>query len=206
VDAEGMMEAGVGVSEGVVGAFLGDEEDGIDVDDMVCDGGAHDEATNRFDSMMGALEGMVISDEFGAMQDAFCRAKCGMFVEEEENRVEYMPIYEDWVATLEGHLADALAERGGDMGEFVGMLVEKCERERDVLEGDVFDLLMSMIDFEAFKEMMLSYKRGMEMEAEGGAADGSFMLEVTQLKVHTEEMSDGEERPDLDFSLDITAL
>lgn len=94
-----------------------------------------------------------------------------------------------------------------------------------------------MTDFEAFKDMMLSFKRGLEMEE----AHSSVALEVTvsnggfrctcslhipcvysgvpimrmmagcrsfaqKIKVHTDEMSDGDERPDLDLSLDIKAI
>ena len=42
------------------------------------------------------------------------------------------------------------------MAEFSGML----EHRKDELYGDVFDLLMTLSSFDAFKELMLAYKAG----------------------------------------------
>ena len=45
---------------------------------------------------------------------------------------------------------------GFSMAEFSGML----EHRKDELYGDVFDLLMTLSSFDAFKELMLAYKAG----------------------------------------------
>ena len=47
------------------------------------------------------------------------------------------------------------------MAEFSGML----EHRKDELYGDVFDLLMTLSSFDAFKELMLAYKAEAEAEA-----------------------------------------
>ena len=41
-----------------------------------------------------------------------------------------------------------------DMKDFLKML----EKRQDQIDGDVFDMLSTLGDFQAFKEMMLSYK------------------------------------------------
>ncbi len=66
--------------------------------------------------------------------------------------------------------------------------------------SDVFDLLLSLADFESFKEVMLSYKHEV---AEGSNV---FQIQCTPVRVHTEEQEDGDERPDLDFGLQISPM
>mgnify|MGYP001807707970 CR=1 FL=1 len=69
------------------------------------------------------------------------------------------------------------------MQEFMGLL----ESHKDSLMSDVFDLLLSLADFEAFKEVMLSYKRDL--------ADGpGFAINCTPLRLHTEVRAGGEGR------------
>lgn len=64
---------------------------------MVCDGSTMD----RFEVMMAALEDFTMSEEFCDMQDAFCRDKCHVFKDSEENNLEYMAVFNAWVQTLE---------------------------------------------------------------------------------------------------------
>lgn len=67
--------------------------------------------------------------------------------------------------------------------------------------SEVFDLLLSLGDFEAFKEVMLAYK------AEAAAGPGAgFEISCTALHIHADEQEDGEERPDLDFGLSVQPL
>lgn len=67
----------------------------------------------------------------------------------------------------------------------------------------MFDLLLSMSDFGAFKELMLDTR--LELEA-GPAQQALLGLTCCALPVHHEEQEDGEERPDLDTSLSISPL
>jgi len=185
-----------------------DVEEGSSLDDMDDAGLEASGATSAgsaLDAAVAALEEVVFSDSFTSAQETFCRAQCEVFEEREENRVEYMTIYEQWVLFLERQLHDALVAcaPGGDVQAFLSDLGDRAREDPSVLESDVFDLLLSMTDFAAFKEMMLSYKRGMAMDL---SADAGGLLDVKPLRIHTDEMSDGEERPDLDLSLNITSI
>lgn len=83
------------------------------------------------------------------------------------------------------------------------------EARKDELYGDVFDLLMTLSSFDAFKELMLSYKAQEEAAAGGGGSGGGMGLDmgfsVAPAHIYEEEQEDGEERPDLDICLTVTA-
>jgi ADP-ribosylation factor 2-binding protein len=127
--------------------------------------GPVDAETQKFDAIIGALEDLLMSDGFAEAQAQFCRAKCDVFEDTEENKLEYTPIFDEYTETLEdkmmGHLDRSV--EGFDATEFFDMM----ESREGQLDGDVFDLLMTLTSFEAFKELMLDYKR--EAEGEGGA-------------------------------------
>jgi len=55
---------------------------------------------------------------------------------------------------IEAELLEAID--GFEMQQFMDQLAER----QDEITGDVFDVLLGLSDFEEFKEMMLSYKRG----------------------------------------------
>lgn len=81
---------------------------------------------------------------------------------------------------------------------------------QEELAGEMFDLLLSLSEFSAFKEMMLSYKYEQQQQqgasSSGVAPFGLGGISVCQLQVHTEEQSDGDERPDLDLGISITGI
>ena len=117
-----------------------------------------DEATMKFDAIVGALEAFMMEDDFASTQAAFCRAECAIFEDTDENKLEYTPIFERYVDALEtaieAHLASAVP--GFDMLEFAEML--EARRETEALDGDAFELLATLSDFDAFKELMLAHK------------------------------------------------
>ena len=181
--------------------------------------GPVDAETQKFDAIIGALEDLLMSDGFAEAQAQFCRANCEVFEDTEENKLEYTPIFDEYTETLEdkmmGHLDRSV--EGFDATEFFDMM----ESREGQLDGDVFDLLMTLTSFEAFKELMLDYKREAEGEggAEAGATDdgnGGFTggnifglglgagFSVAPAPAVGEEQLDGDERPDLDDSLVIT--
>jgi ADP-ribosylation factor 2-binding protein len=112
----------------------------------------------KFDAIVGALEAFMMEDDFASTQAAFCRAECAVFEDTDENKLEYTPIFERYVDALEtaieAHLASAVP--GFDMLEFAEML--EARRETEALDGDAFELLATLSDFDAFKELMLAHK------------------------------------------------
>lgn len=170
---------------------------------------AADDETRRFDAIIGALEDFMMREDFAATQAAFCREHCAVFEDTEENRLEYTPIFEEYTAALETAIDAHLTEtvEGFDMMTFAESL--EAREGTEALEGEVFELLATLSSFEAFKELMLSYKA-----QEEGAADGSgldlgvglgFGVSVAAAPVVGDEQTDGEERPDLDDAVVVTA-
>jgi len=53
-----------------------------------------------------------------------------------------------------------------------------------------------MADFDVFKEMMISAKRGQQC-----GIDGPLLLVGAPLQLHTDEQEDGVEMPDLNLSI-----
>jgi ADP-ribosylation factor 2-binding protein len=189
--------------------------------------GPVDAETQKFDTIIGALEDLLMSDGFSRRQAEFCRAKCHVFEDTEENKLEYTSIFDEYTETLEaammGHLDESV--EGFDAAEFFDAL----EQREGQLDGDVFDLLTTLTSFEAFKELMLDYKReadrvggvGDEGEGEAGeageAGEGENVVglglgmgfsglgfSVAPAPAVGEEQLDGDERPDLDDSLIVT--
>ena len=144
----------------------GEDEDAMDECEfeITSTEGPVDAETQKFDTIIGALEDLLMSDGFSERQAEFCRAKCHVFEDTEENKLEYTSIFDEYTETLEaammGHLDESV--EGFDAAEFFDML----EQREGQLDGDVFDLLMTLTSFEAFKELMLDYKR--EADGVGG--------------------------------------
>ncbi|KAG2487147.1 hypothetical protein HYH03_014260 [Edaphochlamys debaryana] len=186
-----MHEEDVDVCDGDLGD--GDEEEVNFVDD----GGGLDDKTRRFQAIVGALEDVLVDEEFEELREGFCRENCQHFEDTDENKLIYTDIFSKYTSLVENTIERKLttAVPGFSMAEFMTLL----ETHKDSLMSEVFDLLLSLADFEAFKETMLSYKR----EVSAGPA---FELKCTQLRVHTEEQEDGDERPDLDLSLQISPI
>ena len=65
-----------------------------------------------FDETVGALEDILMcDDEFNAIQNGFFDEHCEKFSDEEENRVEYTAIFEDYTALMEEVLIRKLSEK-----------------------------------------------------------------------------------------------
>ena len=114
----------------------------------------------RFDAIVGCLEEVLMNPEFQLRQDAFCEKHCSKFFSDDENRLEYMPLFQEYSTLIETFIAESLTERieGFSMEEFQDML----ENREGEICGDIFDLLLSLSDFQEFKDTMLSYKAASE--------------------------------------------
>ena len=96
-------------------------------------------------------------DEFCTFQSSYLSAHCSEFDSSEENKLSYTPLFDEYVSRMEGFITQYLHRRLSDfdMESFLG----ECEaRGEEQLAGDVFDVLTSMSDFEAFKELMIAQK------------------------------------------------
>ncbi|GAQ84385.1 hypothetical protein KFL_001870070 [Klebsormidium nitens] len=150
-----------------------------------------------FDRMVGALEDIITDADFEEAQTSFCAAHCAVFEDSDENKLEYMELFQQYVDVLDGVIAARLAEALPDLPlhDFLHQLSEHGEAE-----GDVFDFLMTLCDFQAFKDLMLSYKQ------QAAGAVPSLQLLVQPMPLLTDEDASGDARPDLDTHLQISPI
>lgn len=86
--------------------------------------------------------------------------------------------------TIEGRLQAEID--GFDMSDFIAMMAER----KDQLMSEVFDFLISMADFEAFRDLMHSYHQEEIMTAPD--EDGSFDEEVPSISCEPLHIGKGE--------------
>merc|ERR1711968_285139 len=90
------------------------------------------------------------------------------------------------------------------MDRFLTLL--QC-REEEVC-ADVFDMLLSLSDFEMFREQMCEYKeQRLNQGNQQQAAAASFLcISGNHSTIHEDEQEDGEARPELNCFLEIQGL
>lgn len=156
--------------------------------------GGDNEEDDKFDMIVGALEDIMMDDEFQELQSNFAAEHCNHFEATDENKLIYTDIFSKYTELIEGYLEKRLRESltTFSMPEFMDMLMT---REEEMRASDVFDVLVSCADFETFKDLMLSHKS----LREGGGVQLS--VNVTPLTVHTDEQEDGDARPDLNLRI-----
>eukprot|EP00163_Fabomonas_tropica_P016055 TRINITY_DN2896_c0_g1_i2.p1 TRINITY_DN2896_c0_g1~~TRINITY_DN2896_c0_g1_i2.p1 ORF type:complete len:215 (-),score=39.86 TRINITY_DN2896_c0_g1_i2:297-941(-) len=163
---------------------------GSDGDDFEITNQGSSTDADRFDVIVGALEDIVMNQEFMDKQDAFINANCHIFEDSEENKLEYTPLFQQFGELVETFVHNKLKEavENFDMDEFYGLL----EAHEDEIMGDVFETLLGCASFENFKELMVSAKKGAELDNP---------MHVSVCKVEVDEQPDGEARPDIQMAV-----
>mmetsp|Transcript_5033 Transcript_5033/g.11437 ORF Transcript_5033/g.11437 Transcript_5033/m.11437 type:complete len:231 (+) Transcript_5033:30-722(+) len=174
-----------------------DDFDGMDDDEgdlSFVSMGGENEDDDAFDTTIGALEEIIMDDEFQTMQEKFAEENCSHFDETDENKLIYTEIFAKYTGLVEGYLERRLQETlpGFSMVNFMEMLIA---REEEMRASDVFDVLVSCTDFETFKEIMLSHK------SQKNGSGIQLMVNIRPLAIHTDEETEGEARPDLTLSI-----
>eukprot|EP00998_Keelungia_sp_KM082_P009955 NODE_6147_length_655_cov_48.693182_g6124_i0.p1 GENE.NODE_6147_length_655_cov_48.693182_g6124_i0~~NODE_6147_length_655_cov_48.693182_g6124_i0.p1 ORF type:complete len:160 (-),score=30.31 NODE_6147_length_655_cov_48.693182_g6124_i0:100-579(-) len=133
-----------------------------------------------FDSIIEALQDILMDEAFQQKQDAFYRTHCADFTRDEENKLSYTPIHNKFVAEMEQYIEQRLqdAVQNFDMAQFMDALKNRGEAE--VPEG-VWDLLLGLTDFVAFKEDILDFKE-QRMNAAGGDPFADLQIGTTALR------------------------
>eukprot|EP00756_Hemistasia_phaeocysticola_P061544 Hpha_TRINITY_DN5009_c0_g1::TRINITY_DN5009_c0_g1_i2::g.94119::m.94119 len=111
-------------------------------------------ADAKFDQAQQILERMVTRDKgFRQVQRKFLREHCYAF-SPGENKLECWPIFRRWEALMEECVHQRLQREipGFEMEAFLEILADRGEE----VSGDVWELLLSLTNFGAFKQRMLS--------------------------------------------------
>lgn len=193
-----LLDLGVDVAMG--DAAPGTSRDGAEEDDDL--GGGEDPLEayggegDLVDQTIGALEEIMMEEAVEAVRVGFCRDHCRHFDADEENKLIYMQLFKQYQTLLEREIETRLkaAIPGFDLQAFI----QELSGREDMLDSDIFDLLLSFTDFATFKEIMVSHK----MEEAGLG----FEIAVTKAHIFQDEQEDGEPRPDLDDNLHIRQI
>merc|ERR1712178_169320 len=153
-----------------------------------------------FDVIVGKLEEAIMDDEFTEQTTQFMQQNCTYFERGDEQKLEYMDIFQQYTTLIEEHIERSLVEGVPDfsMEKFLEML----EQRPDEVSEDVTDMLLSLSDFELFKESMLEYKE----QCVEKTSNGFLCLQGKPTVIHADEMEDGEERLDLMDALNIAPI
>ncbi len=126
----------------------------------------------------------------------FCRTKCDIFDgEDEENKLEYTAVFQEWCQLIEAKISERLAP----LGVTLAQLTELLSKHPQASDGEIFEFLLSLSDFSEFRELMLAFKQ--EKQGLGPA------IACVPAHIYEDEQEDGDARPDLDlFAPTVTSV
>lgn len=106
--------------------------------------------------MIGVLEDLIMDDTFLHQQQSFIQQYCHEFENTEENKLSYTSIYQQYTTQVELQISTTLQRIGYTLND----LIVQCELHSEIVNSghDVFEILATIGDFQAFKQMMLDYK------------------------------------------------
>ncbi|CAG7731010.1 unnamed protein product [Allacma fusca] len=140
--------------------------------------GGHPEH-NYFDGVVGAIEDIVMGEDFHEVQSSYLDKYWPEFSEDQtENLHSHFEMFKEYSQGISSFIEEKLKTllEHFDMEVFVEQLTARGE-----LDGDIFDMLFTLIDFVKFKELLLDY-RAMR---EGKTIDLSHGISIKALQPDT---------------------
>ncbi|XP_044582726.1 ADP-ribosylation factor-like protein 2-binding protein isoform X2 [Cotesia glomerata] len=135
------------------------------------------DCNSSFNEVIGHIEDILIETDFQKTQQHILEKYWREFDSEEENKLIYMIIFEEYHKTIENYIETNLKKIIPKFS--IEMLFKQLSDNSSKLEGEVFDILYALTDFLAFKEMILDYKA----VKEGKVQDLSTGITITPLKL-----------------------
>jgi ADP-ribosylation factor 2-binding protein len=147
---------------------------------------------DEFDLVLGTLEDVMMDDGFNEKIDRFMRQHCGTFESADENKHEYMELFNEYMALLEQYIQAKMSAAlpGFDMAALCALI----KRSGSDLNIDL-EALGAYGDFEAFKQMMVSYRQEVRL------GDAALSLTGEAVRVWREDDEDGLPMPELTLSI-----
>ncbi|XP_072743861.1 ADP-ribosylation factor-like protein 2-binding protein [Anoplolepis gracilipes] len=134
-----------------------------------------------FDEVIGHIEDLLLEKDFQALQQRFLEKYWDVFEPVEDNKLIYTDIFNEYNKAVETYIEDYLKKV---MPQFtIDILLHQLNEKQAELEGEVFEVLSTITDFLAFKEMFLDYRA----VKEGKVEDLSCGIAVTSLKSYDAE-------------------
>jgi ADP-ribosylation factor-like protein 2-binding protein len=107
---------------------------------------------------------LIAKPEFTEFQAEFYKTYQSKFDPEEENKLEYTPIYETYVELTDKMIDMKLKTDDGytdqQLADFKDHFKENMPKYEEI-NSDVVDILFGYVDFQKFKRVMLTYRKGM---------------------------------------------
>lgn len=141
-----------------------------------------------FDEIIGHIEDLLLEENFQALQHTFLEKYWNVFEPVEDNKLIYTDIFNEYNKAVEAYIVDYLKKI---MPQFtIDTLLQQLNEKQAELEGEVFEVLSTITDFLAFKEMFLDYRA----VKEGKIVDLSCGISVTSLKPYNSKDSNNPPR------------
>ncbi|XP_046468516.1 ADP-ribosylation factor-like protein 2-binding protein isoform X1 [Neodiprion pinetum] len=134
-----------------------------------------------FDKIIGYIEDLLMESEFQELQQKFLENYWHIFGPEEENKLIYMEIFNQYNQEIENYIVKQLKKSVPNFS--IHVLLDQLNERRPELDGEVFEVLATLTDFLSFKEMILDYKA----VKEGKVEDFSAGISITSIKSTSSE-------------------
>ncbi|XP_036317951.1 ADP-ribosylation factor-like protein 2-binding protein [Rhagoletis pomonella] len=117
-----------------------------------------------FDDVIGHIEDIVLGEDFQTLHNNFLEKYWRCIENTDENKLEYMDIFQEYTNTFEAFLINELSSRMSDfnMDRFAEELEKNNAFDDLISNGEIFELLHSFSSFETFKELLLDYRNTKE--------------------------------------------
>jgi len=145
--------------------------------------------------VLKTIDGIILEPAFVGTCKEFVNANCEKFSDDLENRLEYTPVHEEYMETVEAHIEEGLVRELGpdfDMAAFMDALPAYVAANKgDDGMGETIDFLLGFGEFDHFKDMMLVAKRDKASGASAAPAPGesklSFSPETEKIMAEAQE-------------------
>lgn len=109
-----------------------------------------------FDEIIGHVEDILVEDEFYELQRKFLETYWDVFEPVEENKLIYTDIFNEYSKVVENYIVNYLRRILPNFN--IDRFLEYLNLKQTELDGEVFEMLATLIDFVAFKQMFLDYR------------------------------------------------
>lgn len=148
-------------------ALVSAEEEGGAEEIFASDDGSK-QPSDTYSLILQELEILMMDEGLNERVDGFTTKHCDEFEAGEENKLIYTTLFAEYTTLIETYIEEKLGAsvKSFDMAKFCATLAERAKGDDEL--PPPLEMLYSMADFDAFKELMLSAKAGCAAEAAGG--------------------------------------
>mmetsp|Transcript_1846 Transcript_1846/g.5070 ORF Transcript_1846/g.5070 Transcript_1846/m.5070 type:complete len:175 (-) Transcript_1846:180-704(-) len=118
--------------------------------------------------LLAQIAALLRSEEFGQVSSAYLEEHCLEFEDQEENRLEWTELHRAYVHLCEAHVTACLGgeSRVKELAEALpGLLAQEGGLQLDDASAESLDFILSLDNFEDFKDSMLARKAVRTIEA-----------------------------------------